>query len=74
MSVITLTDWLQEDMQLRGFAARTQTSYLHAVNGLAAYPRQELRGTVRGPLLNENWAADVGPQIIVTFNSKPLQR
>jgi site-specific recombinase XerD len=45
MSVITLTDRLQEDMQLRGFAPRTQASYLNAVNGLAAFcgrPRDAL--------------------------------
>ena len=36
MSAVTLTHRMQEDMQLRGFASRTQASYLGAVK---AWPR-----------------------------------
>lgn len=45
MSAVTLTHRMQEDMQLRGFAPRTQDSYLRAVNGLAQFcgrPRDAL--------------------------------
>ena len=37
MSAVTLTHRMQEDMQLRGFAPRTQASYLGAVKGLATF-------------------------------------
>src|SRR5258708_36181710 len=37
MSAVTLTHRMQEDMQLRGFAPRTQESYLRAVTGFATF-------------------------------------
>lgn len=37
MSTVTLTQRMQEDMQLRGFAPRTQASYLRAVGGFATF-------------------------------------
>ena len=37
MSAVTLTQRMREDMQLRGFAPRTQESYLRAVTGWAAF-------------------------------------
>lgn len=37
MSAVTLTHRMQEDMQLRGFAPRTQESYRRAVSGLASF-------------------------------------
>ena len=37
MSAGTLTHRMREDMQLRGFAPRTQESYLRAVTGFATF-------------------------------------
>lgn len=37
MSAVTLTHRMQEDMQLRGVAPRTQESYRRAVSGLASF-------------------------------------
>lgn len=37
MSAVTLTHRMQEDMELRGFAPRTQESYLRAVTGFATF-------------------------------------
>jgi site-specific recombinase XerD len=48
MSAVTLTQRMQEDMQLRGFAPRTQDSYLRAVSGWAAFcgrPRDALEAS-----------------------------
>lgn len=45
MSAVTLTHRKQDDMQLRGFAPRTQASYLGVVTGLATFcgrPRDAL--------------------------------
>jgi integrase/recombinase XerD len=37
MAMLTLTDRMRQDMQLRGLAARTQHSYLDAITGLAKF-------------------------------------
>ena len=48
MSAVTLTQRMREDMQLRGFAPRTQESYRRAVTGWAAFcgrPRDALEAS-----------------------------
>jgi integrase/recombinase XerD len=40
MAMLTLTDRMRQDMQLRGLAVRTQKSYLDAITGLAKFCRR----------------------------------
>ncbi|MEO7713312.1 MAG: hypothetical protein ABIV10_10380 [Gemmatimonadaceae bacterium] len=62
-----LTTQMRDDMQLRGLAARTQPSYLAAVEGLAKHygrPFDALTDVIDGPLWD---AIDHGCQLVPQF-------